>query len=87
MSESLAAACGQFEQVILTGMLRAAGIGRDAGSDEASVADDDDSEAAKRSGDDAFSQLVVESLAGAVERAGGIGLRPALLAALERAKR
>ena len=78
MNESLEAACGRFEQVILGQMLRTAGIGRTTSDD----GDDDDARSAQ-SGDDAFSQLVVQSLAGAIERAGGIGLRPALVAAFE----
>ena len=84
MSESLDAACGQFEQIILAQMLRTAGIGR---HDASSAAIEDDAgdgfTAESPSGDDAFSQLVVQSLAGAIERAGGIGLKPSLVAALE----
>jgi len=83
VSESLDAACGQFEQVILGQMLRTAGMGRL----EAPPASDDDlsdgSMPASPAGDEAFSQLVVQSLAGAIERAGGIGLKSSLLDALE----
>lgn len=83
MSESLEAACGQFEQIILGQMLRTAGIGR---HDKPISADDDgcDGDSSdSTSSDDAFSQLVTRSLAGAIERAGGIGLRSSLAAALE----
>lgn len=84
MSESLEAACGQFEQVILAQMLRAADIGRNDDLSTASGDDEvDDAAARSSSGDDAFSQLVVQSLAGAIERAGGIGLRSSLAAAFE----
>jgi len=83
VSESLDAACGQFEQVILGLMLRTAGIGRHealpASDDDAS----DDCTPASPAGDDAFSQLVVQSLAGAIERAGGIGLKRSLVDALD----
>jgi len=82
MRESLAAACGQFEQVILADMLRTAGVGKSA----ASNADDDGSGDGERlsttSSDDAFQQLVVQALSGALERAGGIGLQGALRSAL-----
>jgi hypothetical protein len=85
VSESLEAACGQFEQVILGQMLRTAGIARqDKPTSENDEADDDSPEPA--SGDDAFSQLVTQSLAGAIERAGGIGLKSSLIGALERRK-
>ena len=73
MSESLNAACGQFEQIILAQMLRTAGIGRTT-SDDA------------ENGDDAFSQLVVVSLASAVERAGGLGLGSSLAKSVERGR-
>ena len=79
MNESLAAACGQFEQSILTTMLTSANIGR------TSQEDPDDADAPfAQSGErrDAFAQLVAQSLAQAVERAGGLGLRAHLLAAL-----
>jgi hypothetical protein len=83
VSESLESACGQFEQVILGQMLRTAGIARHetpaAKDDDAS----DDSASMSPTGDDAFSQLVVQSLAGAIERAGGIGLKSSLVDALE----
>ena len=82
MSESLEAACGQFEQVILGQMLRTAGIARH----EPIAADDDehdDDSSDVASSDDAFSQLVTQSLAGAIERAGGLGLKSSLAAALE----
>ncbi|HET9342451.1 MAG TPA: hypothetical protein VFO25_06030 [Candidatus Eremiobacteraceae bacterium] len=83
MSESLDATCGQFEQVILGQMLHTAGIGRH----ESPPASDDDTAdygtTASPEGDDAFSQLIVQSLAGAIERAGGIGLKSSLMDALE----
>lgn len=78
MSESLEAACGQYEQVTLAAMLRTAGVGRAAGTDPTSVDDDPDAPPPVDPSGDAFSQLVVQSLAGAIERAGGIGLRRAL---------
>jgi hypothetical protein len=79
MRESLAAACGQFEQVILADMLRTAGIGKSGaiGSDDADTTDEDATVDA-RSSDDAFQQLVVQALSGALESAGGIGLQRAL---------
>ena len=83
MSESLDAACGQFEQVILGQMLHTAGIGR---HESPPASDDDmtdDGAPPSPAGDDAFSQLVVQSLAGAIERAGGIGLKSSLIDALE----
>lgn len=88
MSESLEAACGQFEQVILGQMLRTAGIAR---HHEPISTDDDDHNDDERgddssdsaSSEDAFSQLITQSLAGAIERAGGIGLKSSLAAALE----
>lgn len=79
MRESLAAACGQFEQVILADMLRTAGIGKSGAVDsDGTDATDEDATAGARSGDDAFQQLVVQALSGALESAGGIGLRRAL---------
>ena len=86
MSESLDAACGQFEQIILGQMLQTAGMGRPQ-SPEAS--DDDAADGGtptSPAGDDAFSQLVTQSLAGAIERAGGIGLKASLIDALEEHK-
>ena len=83
MSESLDAACGQFEQVILGQMLYTAGVGRH----ESPLPSDDDASdcgtPTSPAGDDAFSQLVVQSLAGAIERAGGIGLKSSLVDALD----
>jgi hypothetical protein len=78
MSESLEAACGEFEQVILATMLRTAGVGRV--RDMSSNGNDDDAEPHAVS--DAFQQLVVQALSGAIERAGGIGMRRALASAL-----
>jgi len=78
MSESLDAACGEFEQVILGNMLRTAGVGR--AHDIASNGDEDDAQ--PRAVSDAFQQLVVQALSVAIERAGGFGLRRALTSAL-----
>jgi len=83
VSESLEAACGQFEQVILGQMLRTAGIARHDRPISENVDESDDDPSASDSSDDAFSQLVTQSLAGAIERAGGIGLKSALTDALE----
>ena len=77
MSESLAAACGQFEQVILADMLRSAGLGKPV---EVDLDAADGSE--QSAGDDAVRQLFVQALSGALERAGGFGLRRSLSAAL-----
>lgn len=87
MSDSLDAACGQFEQIIVGQMLRTAGFGGSthagaaAAADAAAGAADDTFDDGNSSGD-AFSQLIVEALANAIERAGGIGLRRSLAAAL-----
>lgn len=83
MSESLEAACGQFEQVILGQMLRTAGIARHDKPISANDDEGDDDSSSSASTDDAFSQLVTQSLAGAIERVGGMGLRSSLIAALE----
>jgi hypothetical protein len=83
VSESLDAACGQFEQVILGQMLRTAGIGQHASATASGDDSGDDVTAESPAGDDAFSQLVVRSLAAAIERAGGVGLKSSLIAALE----
>lgn len=84
MRESLAAACGQFEQFILADMLRTAGIGKSAG---VGTDEPDDANGAEtggmRSSDDAFQQLVVQALSGALESAGGIGLQRAFLDVLK----
>jgi hypothetical protein len=79
MRESLAAACGQFEQVILADMLRTAGIGKSSavGGDDTD-SPDEDATMGSRSSDDAFQQLVVQALSGALESAGGIGLQRSL---------
>ena len=81
MRESLAAANRQFEQVILADMLRTAGLGKRVTLDSDDDAHDDDGAFADQSGrsDDAFGQLIVQALSGAIERAGGIGLQRALL--------
>jgi Rod binding domain-containing protein len=76
MRESLSAACGQFEQVILAQMLRTAGIGT---MRTIQTGDADDS--GDRAGGEAYEQLFVQALASALERAGGIGLQRALRSA------
>ena len=82
MADSLAAACGQFEQLMLAQMLRtASSIGRAEEQDP-----EDDDFAPSGAGDDAFAQLMAQALASSVERAGGIGLKQRLLAALERSR-
>lgn len=80
VNESLAAACGQFEQTILTTMLASAGVNRPRSTQDA---DDDGAFAASAESADAFAQLIAQALASAVERAGGLGLRAHLLAALK----
>jgi len=92
MSDSLDAACGQFEQVIIGQMLRTAGFGgsRAAVSSRGGDAADDGAEDSfedSAAGSDAFSALIVQSLANAIERAGGIGLRRSLVAALAKERR
>lgn len=83
MSESLQAACGEFEQIIIAQMLRSAGFGR--GSD---VTSDDGGNVSADSvaGNDAVQQLFVQALSGALERAGGIGLQRSLYAAMAAGK-
>jgi hypothetical protein len=83
MSESLDAACGRFEQLILAQMLRSAGLGRSTSQEDP---DADDSANANAVGDGA-QQLFVQALSGALERAGGIGLRRALDASLGAARK
>jgi hypothetical protein len=79
MNESLASACGEFEQFLLAGMLRSAGIGRPVETDGGSEA----GFAFASSGEsEAVSQLFVQALAGALERAGGIGIARGLQSAL-----
>ena len=77
MSESLDAACARFEQLILAQMLRTAGLGRSSATNET----DGDASANASASDDAAQQLFVQALSGALERAGGIGLRRELDAA------
>ena len=81
MRESLAAASGQFEQTILADMLRTAGLGKRVTLDGDEDAPDavGDSTGQSSGSDDAFGQLLVQALSGAIERAGGIGLRQALV--------
>jgi hypothetical protein len=81
MNESLAAACNEFEQIVLAGMLRSAGIGRSNGADPASGNADDDT-ASSPSESNAYSELFVQALSGALERAGGLGISRTLRAAL-----
>ena len=92
MSDSLDAACGQFEQIIIGQMLRTAGFGSpcaalSSSGDGAADAGADDAFEDSPGGSDAFSQLIVQSLANAIERAGGIGLRRSLFAALAKGRR
>lgn len=84
MRESLAAACGQFEQSILAQMLQTA-----FGSVNARCQEnvDDDVGSTAGASQNAFSQLIAQALASAIERAGGIGLRQTLLHALAREHR
>jgi hypothetical protein len=83
MSESLARACAEFEQIMLAQMLRTAGIAKRSRIG----GDDDDADAdSTRDRDDAFSQLLVQALSGALERAGGIGLARSLHDALARGR-
>ena len=82
VNESLAAACGQFEQTILSSMLASAGVSRSRSTQDADD-DDEGAFAAPAESADAFAQLVAQALASAVERAGGLGLRAHLLAALK----
>ena len=91
MSDSLDAACGQFEQIIIGQMLRTAGFGgspyaKAAGVEDAAADDADDTFDDRSCSGDAFSQLVVQALANAIERAGGIGLRRSLAAALAKGR-
>ena len=79
MNESLAAACGQFEQVMLGEMLRSAEFVRSRSHD---VDEDADPPFGSADTNDAFAQLLTQALAAAVERAGGIGLRARLASAL-----
>lgn len=71
MNESLASACGEFEQFLLAGMLRSARVGRPIESQDDSDAGIGSDTSAQS---DAVSQLFVQALAGALERAGGIGI-------------
>ena len=86
MNESLAAACGQFEQVMVAGMLRSASFARPPVADQDDDADGDSAAFGANPSSDAFTQLMTQALANAVERAGGIGLRAHLIAALARSK-
>lgn len=85
MSRSLDAACAQFEQCIIADMLRSAGIGKSIAlpdGDAGAGAGEDASVSPLDAGTDAASQLFVQALSGALERAGGIGLQRALRRAL-----
>jgi len=84
MNESLMAAAGQFEQVLLAEMFASASftatppaeLDGDEGSDDAFGEHDD--------GAGGFAQLMSQALASAVERAGGIGIRDHIASALAR---
>lgn len=80
MDDRLSAACGAFEQQVISGFLRPT-TGTKA-ADDAPTTDDDDASGRDETAD-AFSQLVTQALAGAIERAGGIGLRASLVHALD----
>jgi hypothetical protein len=87
MSESLHALCDQFEQMLLAGMLRSAGFGKSGTAKSGATDIDTDgsstSDAPPASDPNAFQELVVQALSGAIERAGGVGLARRLAAALE----
>jgi hypothetical protein len=81
MNESLAAACNEFEQILLAGMLRCAGAGRV--FTQPLDASDESGDAAQTDGrSSAYDELFIRALAGAVERAGGIGIAATLRSAL-----
>jgi len=84
MRDGLQAACGQFEQIMLAQMLRTAGIGNAVTLklDEPDADGAGDGEPEVQVGGDAFAQLVVQALSGALESAGGIGIRKMLTATL-----
>ena len=73
MNDGLAASCQQFEQLLLADILRSSGRQ----SDEA-----DDGERI-----DPYCDLFAQALAGAVERAGGVGIASRLAAALATERR
>jgi hypothetical protein len=84
MNESLASACSEFEQFLLAGMLRSAGFGRpiemDGGTEPGSAF-------ASSGESEAVAQLFVQALAGALERAGGIGVARGLQSALGKVRK
>ncbi len=79
MSDSLDAACAQFEQVMIGQMLRTAAFASPAETGDDS---EDDSGGAGIGRQTAFDQLMTQALSAAIERAGGIGLRHRLATAL-----
>jgi hypothetical protein len=81
MDDRLSAACGEFEQVVISDFLRPAVAARSA-SDDASANGDGDDTIGRAESSDAFSQLVTDALARGIERAGGFGLRAALVHSL-----
>lgn len=71
MTADVASLCGQFEGILVRQLLTSAGVGR------SSISASEDDGTADAAGD-TMQSLFVESLAGAIERGGGIGLGAAL---------
>ena len=80
---ALAQACRQFEGVVLQQVLESAGFGRIARTG-ADSGEDDPAGGAEQDG--VFQSLVVESLADALARSGGVGLARELERALASAR-
>ncbi|MDQ2817100.1 MAG: hypothetical protein M3T49_02655 [Candidatus Eremiobacteraeota bacterium] len=74
MTADVASLCGQFEGILVRQLLTSAGVGRSSISASEDGWDDGTADAAG----DTMQSLFVESLAGAIERGGGIGLGAAL---------
>jgi len=73
LNSGLAASCQQFEQLLLADILRSAG--RQSG----------DADSSERI--DPYCDMFAQALAGAIERAGGIGIASSLAAALATERR
>lgn len=75
MKESLIEACSEFEQLLLAGMLRSAAgsIASTAKSDAEDTAESGFA-AMPREESEGYTQLFAQALAGAIERAGGVGV-------------
>lgn len=73
LNSGLAASCQQFEQLLLADILRSAG-GQGADADEGERIDP-------------YCDMFAQALAGAVERAGGIGIARSLAAAIATERR